>query len=287
MNYKILSTALALLASGATSALATVKLASPFTDHMVLQRGQPVPVWGTTANAGDPVTVRFAGQTQGTTADADGRWKIELAPLAAGGPFELTVETTDERVRLEDVLVGEVWLASGQSNMDFTVAKTPKYYFAGVNNEAAAVAAANYPQIRMFTGEWARTSDPRTAVGGTWKVCTPENVREFSAIGYFFARDLQQALHVPVGIVTLTYGASTAQAWIRREAIAADPRVAPAIGGLRRQGARLCAGDRRGASRNGSSRPPRPWRRSGARRGGRAPIPRRTSSTIPPCSITA
>jgi sialate O-acetylesterase len=139
------------------------------------------------------------------------------------------VEAADDRVRLEDVLVGEVWLASGQSNMDFTVARTPKYYFAGVANEAAEVWAANYPQIRMFTGEWARSYNPRREVGGTWKVCTPENVREFSAIGYFFARDLQRALHVPVGIVTLTYGASTAQAWIRREAIAADPRLAPEL----------------------------------------------------------
>ena len=218
-----------LLAASVLPALAAIKLASPFTDHMVLQRGQPVPIWGACSTAGDLVTVRFDGQTQTATADNDGRWKVQLAPLTAGGPYELTVETADDRVRLEDVLVGEVWLASGQSNMDFTVAKTPKYYFAGVNNEAAEVAAAHYPQIRMFTGEWSRTYDPRAEVGGTWKVCTPDNVREFSAIGYFFARDLQQALHVPVGIVTLTYGASTAQAWIRREAIAADPRLAPEL----------------------------------------------------------
>jgi sialate O-acetylesterase len=217
------------LAASALPALASIKMASPFTDHMVLQRGQPVPVWGTASNAGDPITVRFAGQTQVTTADADGRWKVQLAPLTAGGPYELEVETNDGQVRLEDVLVGEVWLASGQSNMDFTLAKTPKYYFAGANNEAAEVAAANYPEIRMFTGEWARAYEPRTEVGGRWKVCTPENVREFSAIAYFFARDLQRALHVPVGIVTLTYGASTAQAWIRREAIAADPRLAPEL----------------------------------------------------------
>jgi sialate O-acetylesterase len=219
----------AALAGSALPAFAAVKLASPFTDHMVLQRDQPVPVWGTCSNAGDLVRVRFDGQTQVTTADADGRWKIQLAPLVAGGPYEMTVEGVDDQVRLADVLVGEVWLASGQSNMDFTLAKTPKYYFAGANDEAAEVAAANYPQIRMFTGEWARTYDPQAAVGGAWKVCTPENVREFSAIGYFFARDLQRALHVPVGIVTLTYGASTAQAWIRREAIAADPRLAPEL----------------------------------------------------------
>ncbi len=217
------------LAASALPACAAIKLASPFTDHMVLQRGQAVPVWGTCSNAGELIRVRFDGQTQVTTADADGRWKIQLAPLAAGGPYELAVDALDDQVRLEDVLVGEVWLASGQSNMDFTLARTPKYYFAGADHEAAEAAAANYPQIRMFTGEWARTYDPQAAVGGAWRVCTPENVREFSAIGYFFARDLQRALHVPVGIVTLTYGASTAQAWIRREAIAADPRLAPEL----------------------------------------------------------
>jgi sialate O-acetylesterase len=217
------------LAGTALPAIASVKLASPFTDHMVLQRDQPVPVWGTCSNAGDVVVVHFDGQTLSATADSDGRWRLQLAPLAAGGPFELTVDAADGQLRREDVLVGEVWLASGQSNMDFTLARTPKYYFAGANNEAAEVAAANYPQIRMFTGEWARTYDPQAVVGGAWKVCTPESVREFSAIGYFFARDLQRALHVPVGIVTLTYGASTAQAWIRREAIAADPRLAPEL----------------------------------------------------------
>ena len=91
--------------------------------------------------------------------------------------------------------------------MDFTVAKTTKYYFAGIINEADEVAAANHPQIRMFTGEWVRSYEPKTAVPGAWKICTPENVREFSAIGYFFARDLQQELKIPVGIVTLTSSA--------------------------------------------------------------------------------
>jgi sialate O-acetylesterase len=209
---------------------AAIVLASPFTDHMVLQREQPVPIWGKSSNAGDRMTVRFNGQILHTLADRDGRWMVQLAPMTAGGPYELVVNPdTADQVKLEDVLVGEVWLASGQSNMDFTVAKTPKYYFAGVNNEAAEVAEANYPQIRMFTGAWSRTYDPQTEVGGAWKICTPENVREFSAIGYFFARDLQRALNVPVGIVTLTYGASTAQAWVRREAIAADPRLKSAL----------------------------------------------------------
>jgi sialate O-acetylesterase len=211
--------------------LAEVKLASPFTDHMVLQRDLPVPVWGTAA-PGEKVTVEFAGQRKTVTAGTDGRWRVELKKLQASAEprvFTVTGSAMPAPVRLDDVLVGEVWLASGQSNMDFTVAKTEKYYFCGVLNEAAEVAAANYPAIRMFTGEWTKSYEPKNTVGGTWKICTPENVREFSAVGYFFARDLQQELKVPVGIVTLTYGASTAQAWIRRETIAADPKLKPVL----------------------------------------------------------
>jgi sialate O-acetylesterase len=206
-------------------------VARPFTDHMVLQRDLPVPVWGT-ASPGELITVRFAKQTRTATADASGRWQLELKPLkvsAEGRSLKINGSRTPLTIELTDVLVGEVWLCSGQSNMDFTVAKTEKYYFAGVNNEAAEVAAANYPLIRMFTGEWKRSYQPETTITGEWKVCTPQSVREFSAVGYFFARDLQRELKVPVGIVTLTYGASTAQAWIRREAIAADPRLKPAL----------------------------------------------------------
>lgn len=211
--------------------LAGVKPASPFTSHMVLQCDLKVPVWGT-AEPGEAVTVEFAGQKKSTKADADGKWRIDLDAMkvsAEARTLTVTGSRTAQSVKLDDVLVGEVWLCSGQSNMDFTVAKTEKYYFAGVTNEAAEVAAANYPRLRMFSGEWARSYTPCNTVTGTWRVCTPEKVREFSAIGYFFARDLQKELNVPVGILTLTYGASTAQAWIRREAIAANPKLKPVL----------------------------------------------------------
>jgi sialate O-acetylesterase len=206
---------------------AELKLASPFSDHMVLEREQPVPFWGK-ADPGTAVTVTFAGQTRTATAGPDGRWRITLDPLAAaseGRSLVISTGTGTPAAELRDVLVGEVWLCSGQSNMDFTVAKTEKYYYAGVINESEEVAAANHPKIRMFTGEWTRAYQPQESVAGQWKTCTPENVREFSAIGYFFARELQKELNLPVGILTLTYGASTAQAWIRREAIAANPRL--------------------------------------------------------------
>jgi sialate O-acetylesterase len=198
---------------------------------MVLQRGLPVPVWGT-AEPGEKVTVKFAKQIKIVTADDTGHWTVDLKPMPAsaeGRTLSISGDRSELLIELEDVLVGEVWLCSGQTNMDFTVAKTEKYFFAGVQNEAAEVAAANYPEIRMFTGQWKCSYQPESIIGGEWKVCTPETVREFSAIGYFFARDLQKVLKVPVGIVTLTYPASTAQAWIRREAIAADPLLRPTL----------------------------------------------------------
>ncbi|HYO25148.1 MAG TPA: sialate O-acetylesterase, partial [Lacipirellulaceae bacterium] len=213
-----------MLAAGA--AHAELQLASPFTDHMVLQRELPVPVWGT-ADPGAVVTVQFAGQSATATADDSGRWMLSLEPLDASAEGRSLVAAVDgaegERVALDDVVVGEVWLASGQSNMDFSVAKTERFYFAGVNNEAEEVAAANYPLIRHFRGKWTKAYEPQPRVEGQWQVCTPENVREWSAVGYFFARHLHKEIDVPVGIVTLTFGASCSQAWIRREAIAANP----------------------------------------------------------------
>lgn len=232
-----LTLGLVLALSSARTLFAEIQLASPFTDHLVLQRETLVSIWGS-ATAGATITVVFSDQKKSTTAKEDGTWRVMLDPLPASAESRsliVTEEGQPNAVQLHDVLVGEVWLCSGQSNMDFTVAKTEKYYFAGVNNEAEEVAHADYPTIRMFTGEWKRAYEPQTRVPGRWKVCTPENVREFSAVGYFFARDLQKELKVPIGILTLTYGASTAQAWIRREAIAADHRLKPVLEEFDRQ----------------------------------------------------
>ncbi len=209
---------------------ADVKPASPFTSHMVLQRDLKVPIWGTAQN-GEVVTVTFAGQKKSATAAADGTWRIDLDPLPAsadGRVLTLSGSATAQPVQLDDVLVGEVWLASGQSNMTFPVSKAHAYY-AGVNNEEQEIAAANYPQVRMFTGAWNKTYEPQTSVGGQWLVCSPQTVPDFSAVGYFFARDLNKELKVPVGIITLAFGASTAEAWIRRDTLAADPLLKPML----------------------------------------------------------
>jgi len=216
----------------ASSVLAEVRLASPFTSHMVLQRDLQVPVWGT-AEAGETITVTFAGQEIFTTAAADGTWRVDLQPMPASAePRELVVtgnrQSPSENLKCDDVLVGEVWLASGQSNMDFSMSKKVKY-FAGVTNEAAEIAAANYPLLRLFTGEAQKTCAPTNRVGGEWKSCTPENAPAFSAVAYFFARDLQNEINVPVGVITEAFGASTAEAWIDRETLAADPKLKPLL----------------------------------------------------------
>ena len=227
------ATALALfvLLLGASQALAEVKLASPFTDHMVFQRDKKVPVWGT-ADPGESVTVEFVGQKKSVKAGADGKWRVNLDSLPASDEsrtLTVTGSATKAAIKCDDVLVGEVWLCSGQSNMDFTLAKTTRHYFAGVLNETQEVAAANYPNIRMFTGGWRTSYEPQSSVSGIWLVCTPENAREFSAIGYLFARDMQKELKVPFGIITESFGASTAEAWTSREALAANPKLKPLL----------------------------------------------------------
>jgi sialate O-acetylesterase len=216
----IIAIAAALLPFSARPLWADVSLASPFTDHMVLQEQASVPVWGAAA-PGETVTVKLGDQTQSIAAGAGGMWMVRLTSPAAGGPFEMSV-SGHNAITLKDVMVGQVWLCSGQYNMDFTVAKTPSHVDSGVANEAAEVAAANYPSIRMFTGRWQHAYQPQARIDGEWKVCTPDNVRDFSAIGYFFARDVQKELNVPVGIITEAYGSSTCESWISRQALSAD-----------------------------------------------------------------
>ncbi len=211
----------AALALTTSAAWADVRLASPFADHMVLQREMSVPVWGW-AESGEQVTVSFAGQKVTATAAADGKWTVRLAKLTAGGPFEMTVAGKNT-LTLKDVLVGEVWIASGQSNMQFPVARSGPY--GGLPNADQVVAAANFPQIRIFTGRLAMTYETQTNITGQWVVCSPETAPTFSAVSYLFARNLHKELKVPVGMLTLAQGASVAEAWISRETLTADPKL--------------------------------------------------------------
>ena len=216
----------------ATFAFAEVKPSPLFSDHMVLQSGVSVPIWGTSDPA-EKVTIKLNGQTRSTVADASGKWTVRLTKLKAGGPFEMIIagnKAGEAPIIVKDVLVGEVWLGSGQSNMQFYVSKSgPGHAPYGLLDEDKEIAAANYPQLRMFTVKNATAYTPQTDLVGEWQVCTPETVPNFSAVGYLFGRDLNQALKLPVGIVLSAFGASTAEAWVPRDALVSDPLLKPMV----------------------------------------------------------
>ena len=197
-----------------------------FGDHMVLQRDRPNPLWGK-SRPGGKITATIAGLSATATAGPDGSFRLDLPALPADGPQVLEVKTSDASRTFTDVLVGEVWLCSGQSNMDFTLARTAKRSFAGATDWEREAAAANHPTIREFKAEWTMREDPQPELEGRWTACTPETAGEFSAVAYFFARELQKELGVPVGLVTCAYGASTAEAWISRGKLAANPSFKP------------------------------------------------------------
>jgi sialate O-acetylesterase len=204
--------AFAVLGSVCENAQADVKLPAFFSDGMVLQCEIRVPIWGT-ADAGEAVSVSVAGHTAKTVADTAGKWKVELAPLKVGSPLEITVKGKNS-LTLHDVLVGEVWIGSGQSNMQMSVRSSA--------NAAAETAAANYPRVRMFTVKTTASLEPLTDVIGKWSAATPEAVGSFSAIGYFFSRQLHQKLGVPVGFIHTSWGGTPAEAWTREAVLRAD-----------------------------------------------------------------
>ena len=271
-----------------TALLANVKPAALFGNHMVLQKGMSVPVWGW-AEPGEQVTVTIAGQTQTATA-GDGKWMVRLADLkASADPIEMTI-TGKNTIKITDVLVGEVWLGSGQSNMDFVVsgdmAKYPRMAqrFAGVVNEAQEIAAANYPQIREFRVPLKTSELPLEDVVGKWVVCTPESVPGFSAIGYFFSRDLQKAIKQPVGFITSAYGASCAQAWVSKEVLESDPRLKSIMDAFAKQVAAFKSPPANNAAPAKPRRAARPAADVAARAAGRRT--RLPISTTPTCSGT-
>ncbi len=201
-----------LLLAAASATQAEVKLHALFTDGAVLQRELPVPVWGT-ANDGEKVTVSLAGQTATTTAK-DGKWQVKLKPLKAGGPHVLTVEGTN-KLEVKDVLVGEVWLCSGQSNMAFTLNR------ADISAEAAA--KSENPKIRLFKVGTNPQDTPQRDVKAKWEPCNPQTTPGFTAVGYFFGRDLQKALDVPIGLISSSVGGTPAQAWTSKEMLESLP----------------------------------------------------------------
>lgn len=194
-------------------AAAELKPAALFSDHMVLQRGQPVPVWGQ-ADPGEQVSVSISGQTKSTTTDAHGKWLVRLDPMPASPEgHELVVQSSDEkrRFRIIDVVVGDVWLCSGQSNMLFRMNK--------VENSQKEIAAANDPNVRFFAVKEQFAQSPLTQVGGAWKPISPATAAECSAVAYYFATSLQKQLGVPIGLLVSSVGGTRIETWMPQETL--------------------------------------------------------------------
>ena len=202
------------------AAHAAVRLHPLFSDHVVLQRDVPTNVWGI-ASPGERVAVRIADQQHTTEARGDGRWRVQLAPMPAGGPHTLTVQGTN-RIDVRDVLFGEVWLASGQSNMHMLV-RPNLPWSAGALDYEKEIRDADHPAIRVFDVQRQFGEAPAARCEGAWAVCSPKTVGDFSATAYFFARALHRELNVPVGILSASVGATSISAWMSREAMESDP----------------------------------------------------------------
>ena len=206
-QLRALMAALAMFAMAGTfapTAQAEVRLPKLFSDHMVLQQGLPLKVWGW-AEPGEKVTVEFRKQKTTVTTPASGKWMVTLKAEAAGDPGTLTV-IGKNTVTISDVLVGEVWIASGQSNMEFGMR--------GSFESAADIAASANPLIRHFNVKKAKADQPLTDVSGTWQLAGPDTTTSFSAVGYYFSRELQKALKVPVGVIHTSWGGSPAEVWM-------------------------------------------------------------------------
>jgi sialate O-acetylesterase len=197
-------------------ASADVKLPAIISDHMVLQKAGKVPIWGK-ADPGEEVTVTIDGKTVKATAGADGRWMVSLnLENSAPGPFEMTVEGKN-KLTLSDVVVGEVWLASGQSNMAFLLEKQ--------TGSAEEIAGSANPALRQFQVTRAEPPQPADEGGGKWTVASPEASGRFSAVGYFFQKQINKELGVPVGVISTGVGGSACEAWISPQSIETDPHL--------------------------------------------------------------
>ncbi|GAB3809446.1 sialate O-acetylesterase [Spirosoma humi] len=192
------------------TALAEVHLPNVFGSHMVLQRRKPVPVWGW-AEAGEKVTVTLDKQTKTAKAGKDGKWRVTLDAMEAGGPYQLLVKGKSNTITFDDVLAGEVWICSGQSNMEWPLGSAA--------NAKTEIPVANYPTIRQLLVKKDISLTPKDNIEGSWSVCTPTTAPQFTAVGYFFAKQLQKELNVPIGLINTSWGGTHSETWTSREAM--------------------------------------------------------------------
>ncbi len=194
-------------------AIADVQMSALWSDGLIVQRQMPIPVWGT-ADAGEKVTVTLGAATASATTDKDGKWSLKLPALEAASGLQMTVKGKNT-IQIKDVAVGEVWVASGQSNMELRVPRTL--------NADKEIADAHYPLVRQFRVARNIAETPQTDLKGEWVEAVPATVDQFTAVGYYFARDLYQKLNVPVGIIHASYGGTPAQSWTPSQTLATDP----------------------------------------------------------------
>jgi sialate O-acetylesterase len=210
-----------LLLTSAGAALADVKLPAVIGDNMVLQQGGKVSIWGW-AEPGEEVMAGVSWHTMrwGVTADKDGKWAFKMNAPKVGGPYEMTLNGKNE-ITIKNIMAGEVWVCSGQSNMQWSVQASA--------NAKEEIAAADYPNIRLFTVTRKVAQEPQSDCEGSWTSCSPETVPGFSAVGYFFGRELHKELNVPIGLIHTSWGGTPAEAWTRREVLDAGADFEPIL----------------------------------------------------------
>lgn len=225
-RLSLLAAVVALCAAGMRPAFAEIRFPKLLSDHAVLQRGGPIHVWGWSSPQAH-LAARFHKQTVGAQADALGKWSLYLAPEDAGGPYSLTVSGDGPDRTIGDLLVGDVWLASGQSNMEMPLNGFPPT--AVVKNAATEIAAATNPRLRLLLVEH-RTSDyPLDDITTSWTECTPETAATFSAVAYFFGREIAAKENVPIGLIDSTWGGTPADSWVSLDTLGTHPELLPAI----------------------------------------------------------
>ena len=206
---------LLLLVCSTAEIKATITLPKIFTNNMVLQRDKEIKIWGWAAK-GEAVTISFKGQSVKSRADKQGSWIITLKSMNYGGPYEMTIRGGKDVIYLKNILIGDVWICSGQSNMEWIIKNT--------NNAKKEIAESSYPQIRLFTVQKAMALSPQNDIESNgWQECNPQTVGDFSAVAYFFGRKLNKDLNIPVGLINSSWGGTYVQAWISWDSMSKKP----------------------------------------------------------------
>jgi sialate O-acetylesterase len=219
-----------LLLIAVNSASAELRLPALIADHMVLQQQMAVPIWGW-ADPGEQVTVSASwslSKPVSSAADIDGKWRVTLDTPKAGGPYRIEFKTDEDAMTVDNVMVGEVWVCSGQSNMQMGLVRSDPWT-KGVFNYKSEIAAADYPNIRLFSVTRKFADTPQADCEGTWSPCSPETVPEFSAVAYFFARKVHQETGLPIGLIHTSWGGTPAEAWMSDSALRKLPDFVPVL----------------------------------------------------------